>query len=128
MLQGKKVYTITAPGDFPNFSKNSFKLGDDNLFFINTGAGNSAEWSYMVVERSNGLFISQERLPRVGEDDRGLYINGNKFIMIESIKYGKDKVVIYENGVLKQRGYYNEKNIFEFDIDKIKQIKLIKIS
>jgi len=125
MLQGKKVYTIKNPGDNPSFYEKSFKVGDTNLFFITTAAGNAAEWSYMVIERNDGIFISDPNDDLPSMDIAKGYITDNKFIIRGPYQYGNDIIVTYDNEKLTRKGNFNKNNgSMSFDT---KEIKLIKI-
>jgi hypothetical protein len=127
ILPGKKVYEIKEPGDYPDLFENSFKVGDSNIFFITTGEGNAAEWSYMVIERSDGIFISDpnDTLPYISKEVSNLYIKDNKFIIVQPYQYGKDVIVTYDNGKLTRKGNFNFHN-GSTRLD-IKEIKLIRV-
>lgn len=129
VLPDSKLYEIKGAGDHPRFYDKCYKINNDNIYFIVTGAGNSAEWSYMIVEKSDGIFISDpdgnDSLPYPSISK--MIINGNKFIMSAPYRYGQEIVVTYEKGKLARKGNFNSKNgMMTFDVKDIKMVNIFQ--
>jgi hypothetical protein len=122
-LNGLKIFTLKDCCSASSFDERSFKVGSSNIYFISAAMGNAAEWSNLVIENSDGLFIYEESINPA--EFLRVTVNGGKMIMKEPTKYDKDIIMTYDNGKLTRMGNFDSAT--KKVIWNTKELKLTKI-